>query len=167
MTDSEFNLAVRKWARKVKNEANQALSAKTKSSGELNRSVRFSQKFYRGVTERIGFDFVKHGIFVQYGAGRGYIVKNGVLQRGYRASKDQIAILLQRGFSLQDARAVKYTINNARIKRKPVDWLNKPINGNIEKLADICQAYYGDKTMEHLLNNYDHLLIGKQNGKRR
>lgn len=164
MTTSEFNLAVRKWARKVKNSANLIVEKETHSSGQLAGSIRFHQRFFKGVTERVGFEFAKHGVFVQYGAGRGYVVKNGVLMRGFRATKPQIEILLKRGYAKKDAEAMKYAMEGGRIKRKPVDWVNAPIKKNIQKLADICGEYYGDKTLEYVLQNYDHLLIGKRNG---
>lgn len=162
MTTSEFNKAVREWARKVKNSATLTVEKETHSSGKLAGSIRFHQRFFKGVTERIGFEFVKHGIFVQYGAGRGYVVKNGVLMKGFRATKPQIAILMQRGYAKKDAEDMKYSFDGGRLKRHPVDWVNGPIKDNIKKLADICQEYYGDQTLEYILQNYDHLLIGKK-----
>ena len=160
LTQSEFNKMVRAWAFKTKSQASSILVSQTRGTGNLESSIRFRQRFHKGETERIGFEFAKHGVFVQYGAGRGYVVKNGVIMKGHSASDAQIALLLQRGYALKDAKKMKYTYLDNRIKRHSVDWINKPIQDNIKELADICGEYYGDRTLQHVLQHYDRLMIG-------
>lgn len=160
MTTSEFNHKVRDWAFHVKNKMAQNVAVKTDGSGDLKTSLRFRQFFHHGETERIGFDFKKHGVFVQYGAGRGYIVRNGHIVRGHRATDAQIKLLMQRGYSFHDARAVKYEYTDTTIRRHPKDWINQPIRDNISELADICGEYHGDKALQYVLQNFDKMLIG-------
>ena len=165
MTTSEFNKKIRAWAFQVKNKMEQNVVVKTSGTGNLAGSIRFRQKFFKGETESIGFNFVKHGVFVQYGAGRGYIVKNGVIVRGHRATDAQIQLLLKRGYSMRDAKKVKYEYSDdyRTVRRQPKDWINKPIRDNISELADICGEYHGDKALQHVLQNFDTLMVGARN----
>lgn len=160
MTTSEFNRKIRAWAFSVKNKMVQNIQVKTSGSGSLSGSLRFRQRFFKGETERIGFEFRKHGVFVQYGAGRGYIVKNGIIVKGHRATDAQVSLLMQRGFSRRDAKAVKYAYRDGEIKRHPKDWINRPIREKISELADICGEYHGDKALQNVLQNFDRLMIG-------
>ena len=168
ITTSEFNKKMRAWAFAVKNKATQILTVSTHSTGELNNSIRFKQKFHKGETGRIAFEFVKHGVFLQYGAGRGYIVKNGVIVRGHRATDAQVSLLMQRGYTRKEAKSMKYESFSHRldttIKRKKVDWINGPVKENIKELADICGEYHGDRTMQYVLDHFDKLMIGGKPG---
>ena len=129
LTQSEFNKLVRAWAFKTKAQATSILVTQTHGSGNLQDSVRFRQRFHKGETERIGFEFLKHGVFVQYGAGRGYVVKNGIIMKGHRASDAQIALLLQRGYALKDAKKMNFItdeeggLNGSELNQKASDLL--------------------------------------------
>ena len=88
----------------------------------------------------VGLRFARYGAYREYGAGRGYIVKNGIIMKGHSAWSDK-----KKRQELRSLRVSEYRIR--RIKSVPLmntmplsgetpPWLDPPIVDNIESLAD-------------------------------
>ena len=91
MKASQFNRGVEDWTRRVLGESVSILQ-RTKGSGRLSRELqarhlqdREGGPAYVG----LGFRFWRYGAYREYGAGRGYIVKNGVIMKGHSAWADK------------------------------------------------------------------------------
>ena len=81
---------------------------------KISQNLSFKIREASGVTEKITFQFPRHGVFRAYGVGNGQPI-TGI------------------------------TAKKTFVKRTPNDWIDEPINKNIEKLADIAAEFYGDQ----------------------
>lgn len=134
LDDAKFRELVSEWARLVqaKARANIAQMTKGKSvSKYVYKSGRYKGKeelklrtlSYKLVTRNgdlnnIKFVYPLHGAFVTTGVGRGQPSKPG-----------------------------KQKAKKIYINRSPNDFLNDPIENNIQKLADLTAQYFGDKVL--------------------
>ena len=87
MTSEKFNRGVENWTWKVRNTSVNILQ-RTHATGRLRRELqsrwlkdREGGPAYVG----LGFRFARYGAYREYGAGRGYIVKNGIIRKGRSA----------------------------------------------------------------------------------
>ena len=114
-----------------------------------------------GEAKGIGFKFAKHGIYVHYGVGRGYVYSNGTVVRAQRIRKGDALWYqhLAKGYTRKEI-AKKYVAGSGEIRRKPVDWLDSVLKSSIGELADIVCEYHGDKAMEQILEVLDRATIG-------
>lgn len=171
-TPRQFNKEVAGWTKKVRGISVHILQ-RTNGSGRLRNELqarllkdREGGPAYVG----LGFRFWKYGVYREYGAGRGYIVKDGVIMRGrsewYDKGKRQK--LLDKGYSEYRIRRMRKPDDWERysiIYRTPLPWLDPPITQNIEELADISGEYYGDLALKKILNTFTKITIGGVNGK--
>ena len=81
-------------------------------------------------------------MFVAYGVGNGYIREGGKVVRGSHNPNRIVA--------------------SGPIRRRPVDWLDKNIENQIQGLADIAGDYYGDKAAENVLEQLNRVTIIKK-----
>ena len=81
---------------------------------KISQNLSFKIKEAAGVTEKIAFQFPRHGVFRAYGVGNGQPITGVTAKKSF-------------------------------IKRTPSDWMDEPINKNMEKLADIAAEFYGDQ----------------------
>lgn len=117
----------------------------------------------------LGFRFARYGAYREYGAGRGYIVKNGIIMKGHSAWSDK-----KKRQELRSLRVSEYRIRRMRtvdehyavIRRSPLPWLDPPIVDNIESLADLSGEYYGDQALKNVLQKFDKITIEKRYGKK-
>lgn len=165
MRTEEFNSRVAAWTLKVR-EASKAVLGRTRGSGRLRAELKDvllesydkEEKAYVG----LGFRFPRYGAFVEYGAGRGYVVKDGVVYRGFTDYIDK---------ELRGLRVSKYTLQRRKhivgmnVKRKPLPWLDPQIVGNIDDLADVAGEYYGDRALRSVLEKFNRITIRKSYGK--
>lgn len=174
MTVEQFNNAVTKWALVVKTKSRGSL-AETHGSGFLSAHIA---NFVDSLSQdspayKVKFNFERYGVFRSYGAGRGYVIVNGVPVRGYRIrsekdKKNKIFSLeaghyLKRGFSVNDVNSMKVTFkNDVRRAREPLNWIDVHINAGKEQLADLVQTFYGDNALRIFLKNFDKLKIVKK-----
>ena len=138
ITAEEFKAKARHWAQTVRKEARARAAAmskgKTKSpytyktgmhagrtEYKLKDKIGYRLRMKYGDIERVSFNFPLHGIFIEYGVGRG--------QPGEKSTK----------------KASSHPKNY--IRRKMSDWFDAPLDKNTEKLADIAAEYYGDKIL--------------------
>lgn len=135
MTDEQFLVAVQKWANTVRREAKNKATAfgkgkkknyvysesgKSRYSGKtekkLSEDISYAVKTQFGEVHHIQFKFPLHGIFRAFGVGNGQPAKGS--------------------FSKQALKTY--------IRRSPSDWLNEPIEKNIETFSDLVANHYGD-----------------------
>lgn len=171
LTVVEFNNRVSDWATKVRLSSLRILQ-KTKASGKLSEELK--SRFLRDKEGGqaflgVGFRFWKYGAYREYGAGRGYIVKDGVIMKGHSAWKNlaQREKLRRQGYSEYRIRRMR-TIEEhyAEIRRFPLPWLDPPIHRNIEELADISAEFYGDEALRAVLEDFNKMMIDKRYGKK-
>ena len=152
ITPEQFNSNVQNWTVKLKqrirNSAPVYSGKEIPKDERLQSSITSTIKKNYGVSEVIRYKFARHGVFVHYGVGRGYVrVGNSVV----------------RGNAIYDKNKKKksgFTVSGA-INRKPNDWYDTNIVQSLPELADITQEYYGDEAMNKLISNIDKFLIQK------
>lgn len=175
MTVEEFNLQVNKWSLQIALAAKATLRDKTHGTGNLaNYVTRFVDKTSNdSPAYKVKFQFDRYGVFRAYGAGRGYVILNGQIVRGYRVrSVRDIQLkrysslasrMLQKGYSRQEVNTAKiYGEGNSQILRTKLDWIDIHIDSRVERLADLCQEYYGDEAAKQILTHLDKIKIVKK-----
>lgn len=171
-TPRQFNKEVTGWTRKVQGISVHILQ-RTFASGKLRNELkaRFLKDREGGPAYiGLGFRFWKYGVYREYGAGRGYIVKDGVIMRGRSEWYDKKTRekWLRKGLSEYRIRRMRKPDDWERysvVYRTPLPWLDPPITDNIDELADISGEYYGDLALKKVLENFPKITIGKINGK--
>lgn len=135
MTDEQFKAEVRKWANNVRREAKNKAAAfgkgkkanytysetgKSRYRGtvekKLSEYMTYSVKYQFGDVHHIKFQFPLHGIFRAFGVGKGQPATGSFSKRALKTY----------------------------IRRSPSDWLNEPIEKNIETFSDLVANHYGD-----------------------
>lgn len=153
-TVDKFNDDVKKWTvstgRKIRTniKSNTRGKGKDKARGaysviatretkpeekKLAQSVSYGLRKRNGETERIRFSFERHGVFLHYGVGRGYIKNGDTVVRGVRSGKKE------------------FIVKDGSINRKPVDWFDSELDKNMASLADIAVEYHGDEALQQIL----------------
>lgn len=103
----------------------------------LSDSIKLNVKFdkqYKLETRSVGFNFARHGVYMQYGAGRGY---GGLV-----------------GSKWTDAYGSEKTTNRDSLvkmgtgSRDSVKWFNDTIKSNMPELADILAEYTLDTVID-------------------
>lgn len=171
MSPAEYNKGVENWTHKVRGISINILQ-RTHASGKLRSGLqarllndREGGPAYVG----LGFRFERYGAYREYGAGRGYIVKDGIIMKGHSAWSDK-----KKRQELRSLRVSEYRIRRMRtidehyavIRRTPLAWLDPPIVDNIESLADLSGEYYGDQALKKVLQKFDKITIEKRYGKK-
>lgn len=142
MTTEKYNELARKWGESTRKLLLANISTLTsKGKGDLLKSLRKKDQLYFGEVRKITYRFDRHGVFVQKGVGRGYIVMNGKVIRGRKKTKEEI------GRTKQTEETTIISYSSGKLQRESKDWFNETIDSNMEKLADIVHEYMGDKAM--------------------
>ncbi len=158
---TEQNIALKSWANlvtsKIKNSASRFQKGKSgmvlrakgtkyeRNEDKLVNSI--SRKIYMasGVAEGVGFKIERHGIFVQKGVGRGHIVQNGMVVRGYRTSKEAQLMAKKKNRAIAEKVATGGPVN-----RRPYNWFNPQIDRYLPELADKITAINADAVINEL-----------------
>ena len=174
MSVDEFNRLVSKWAMKIRSQARGTL-ASTKGKGKLRIGLaQFVDKL--SSTEpayKVKFDFERYGVFRAYGVGRGYVMINGAVVRGYRVRSDreirnkawntETAYMQKAGYTNREINKAKKALRKGdNIQRTPLDWIDKHIQQNVQELADLVQGFYGDHALKQMIDNFDKIKIKKK-----
>lgn len=175
MTVQQFNNAVTKWALIIKERSKKTLHSNTHASGQLALNLdKFVDKDEKTeAAYKIKFHFLRYGVYRAYGAGRGYVIVNGLPVRGYRIRSDReisnhkfglfAQEYLHKGYTIRQINtAKKVNTTDVRRNRKALDWIDKHINASIQDLADTVQEFYGDAALKAVLENMKKLKIVKQ-----
>ena len=182
MTVGEFNAKVRVWTESIKVKAFATLSQTRGNPKMSHESLSATFRGWNdpaigdadGPTNRVHFGFHRHGVYRSYGAGRGYVIVNGVPVRGYRVRSDseirqktmryEAFDMLKDGYNLRQVnRAKKTYTGDVQIKRRrtPLNWLDVHIDNTIEELADVAQEFYGDVALQQMMKNLGKIKIVK------
>lgn len=162
------------WAMRIRQMARGSL-AQTNGSGQLALHI---DKFVDKLSDhdpayKVKFNFLRYGVFRHYGAGRGYVIMNGIPVRGYRVRSvreisrkefgTEASEMLKRGYTVKDVNAAKkVNEGDMRRARTALNWIDKHIEANVDGLADLVQRFYGDDALKQMLKNFDKLKIVKK-----
>jgi hypothetical protein len=164
MTIDEFTARLKAWGMEVKSVANANLSG-THGSGGLAR-MKVSSGYKQAKDYHfVSFKFPRHGVFLEYGVGRGWIRQDGQVVRGQRTHKGDAIYnqLQQKGYSDKEIRGYAVqTGAKAGKGRKPLLWLDNAINAKAEGIADLAQEYYGDYSLDKLSDMIGRMAIVKK-----
>ncbi|HRZ99000.1 MAG TPA: hypothetical protein P5084_15700 [Paludibacter sp.] len=143
ITPEQFNTKVRGWTISVR----QRMAANAPKSTGADSRYRTAPKLAASLTHiinkiddistRIKYQFQRHGVFIHYGVGRGYIRQGGVVVRSSRS-------------------------RTSGINRRPDDWFDVEIRNNMEELAEIAQEFYGDWALEDMLSKIEKFTIQRK-----
>ena len=158
MTVEEFNQAATKWALKIRAQSRSSLS-RTRASGRL--AILLEQFVDKESSDKpaykIKFNFLRYGVFRAYGAGRGYVIVNGVPVRGYRVRSDsdikkklfggEAKEMLENGYRTREINVAKKVDKDQRrvmigltgtFKQISTIWQMPYRNFMVTKLFEIC-----------------------------
>ncbi|MDR2691685.1 MAG: hypothetical protein LBB73_05220 [Dysgonamonadaceae bacterium] len=165
MNYDRFNTSVRGWAMatrrgmvtnardKVKHEKK---DSKKRKAPKLAKSISVGFRKSYGAISRINFLFARHGEFIHYGVGRGYIRTGNTIKRGRRYAGDEIGLLLHRGYTRREIDKMRHRCEDEKTAgRIPVDWFDVEIRRGMQWLADYTGDFYGDKAMNAILEKMD------------
>ncbi len=168
LTDKdEFNRQVAAWADMVRSKSVEHLAIHTHGEGDLQKSFRTDLgNTARYAVNRIAFGFKRHGVFLHYGVGRGYVRQNGRVVRGQKVVQRNYTHLIAKdkwkaGYRMSEIRKMKITFSESGIRRKPLDWFDREIEQNIDRLADMAGEYYGDRALGAIRENKRNIQIDK------
>lgn len=174
MTVEEFNQTVTKWALKVRSKSRGSLS-QTHASGKL--AINIAQFVDKEASDKpaykVKFNFLRYGVYRAYGAGRGYVIMNGVPVRGYRVRSDreikkrifgsEANEMLENGYRTREINVAKKVYKDkGNVRRTPFDWIDRHIRAGVDELADAVQEFYGDEALRQILKNFNKLQIKKK-----
>lgn len=173
ITEQEFDKYLRNWAARVQISAVFNLLRKTHSTGALASNVRdFVDRMRNGIGRHIAFRFPQYGVFRAYGAGRGWVIVNGVPVRGYRVlSAREIRehklnttahAMLKKGWRMADIRKAKVADVSVSNPRRPLDWIDGEVKKRQNELADEAVAFFGDKALASILRELEKAKIVKK-----
>jgi hypothetical protein len=132
----EFNGNVRSWASAVLNELKSEIRYNGIDGNQLIGSLKYRVWNKSGEIVRIGFQFLRAGVFVHYGAGRG---QGGFKGSRWRTREGDIK-------STDWESLTKMGSGN----RRPKPWFDPVIRRNIPELEKIVKAYASDATVDAL-----------------
>ena len=147
MTDEEFRKKLEEWSQKIHHGAVQIITSETKAfSGGL-----------RGITEdtvvrnegdqtrsyaRVRFRFPRHGAYVHYGVGRGWIREGGTVVRGWRPPVKQITPTPK--------------------GRQAVDFLDRNIKANSQEFIDLAMTWTEDRALNAIRKELRKMTFSKK-----
>ena len=144
ITTQEFNEKVRGWTISVRSRMARNSPKYTgvewkkrvdpKLAASLSHRIR---KDSENISSRIKFQFARHGVFVHYGVGRGYVRESGMVVRSSRS-------------------------RTTGVNRRPNDWFDVEIRNNMEDLAEIAQEFYGDWALDDMLSKIEKFTIQRK-----
>lgn len=163
ITVAEYDAKLRQWTAGVHARSLETLRSGTHGTGNLAESLaHFVDHMREEPGRHIAFRFEQYGVFRQYGAGRGWVIVNGVPVPGYRvvSLKDRYNFSAW-GEKAQDMLKLGYSrssIKNAKMRRHtkvnhprtPLDWLDGNIRKGENEIADIAVQFYGDRILDTL-----------------
>lgn len=157
------NAEVKRWSsmvtRKLKTSASRfqkgksgmVMRHKPSQHQEAKLKDNLNAKIYKnyGMAEGVGIKIERHGVFVQKGVGRGYIMQGGQVMRGYTTGK------MVKMYAKNKNRALmEKVVTQGGMNRKPVDWFNAILNQYVPELADKIAQINADAVI-----NKDNILI--------
>ncbi|MDD4698046.1 MAG: hypothetical protein PHR52_10990 [Fermentimonas sp.] len=127
---NKFNQDVEEWSEKSKQELRRSIKSLVKRDVSLSDSLKaniYYDNKYAKEANRVGFSFVREGVYIHRGAGRG---QGGVIGGRWI---DRHGTMKSRS---ADSAGLQGTGN-----RKPILWFDPVIEGRLPQLADIVADY--------------------------
>jgi hypothetical protein len=149
----EYNKRVIGWGEKTGRKIRDSIRMLTsKGKGDLLRSLRLKTGKWYGEVDKLAYHFERHGVFLHKGLGRGYAMVGGKVMRVSGSAKDARfwgnAEYRKAGIKVSVSRDYKpKLLTSQSIKRKPIEWYNRPIERNIPQLADMIAEMNADKAV--------------------
>jgi len=114
---------VKRWSAKTRNILRGSVSAAgiRNHSGDLQKYIRYSISRDFGIPWKIGFQFPRHGVFVEKGVGRGHPI--GRVAQATAAAKG---------------------------RRNPKPWFNPVMEVTVPELANDLNLNIADEAMKHV-----------------
>jgi hypothetical protein len=143
ISQEEYNKRVTAWGSALGNKIRTSIRSLTsKGKGDLLKSLRLKTAKWYGEVDLLSYHFVRHGVFVHKGVGRGYVMIGGnvVHVKGYISKKSIMDYAKRRGRTYA-------TPFDASLKRKPDEWFNPVVKDNIEDLADLIAEMDADRAV--------------------
>jgi hypothetical protein len=141
--NKEFKAWTNKVQRKLKASASrfqhgkEGMVMRGKRVGNPHQEAKLADslghKFYMsyGMAEGVGFKLERHGVFVHKGVGRGYVMNDGVVIRGYKTGKEEKLYAKAKNRDIG-----KNIPTGGTMKRRPVEWFNPILDATLPELAD-------------------------------
>lgn len=123
------------WANDVRDQLRTSALSMIRTNRNFVKNINSKIRTKENVAQ-VGFSFLRHGIFLHYGAGRGYGGRHG--SKWYDSDGN---VKTTRRSSLNKM---------GKGKRQPINWFNPVIDRNIGRLADIVSENYVDKKINSL-----------------
>jgi hypothetical protein len=142
ISQEEYNRRVTAWGSALGNKIRASIRAlTTKGKGDLVKSLRLKATKWYGEVDLLSYHFVRHGVFVHKGVGRGYMMRGGSVVRGYKPGRDL------KIFKNKNAFPRSKILKSNTFNRQPLEWFNPVVQENIEGLADLIAELDADKVV--------------------
>jgi hypothetical protein len=165
ITEGEFNRAVAEWTVQTRNKMrrNAPIGLDSRIDSEKLVFTKASVIKYHDVAGRVKFSIERHGVFVHYGVGRGYVREGNRVIRGRTLERNERYAAYREGHSREEVQKMKHAYTSGGPpKRTAVDWFDIEIKEGFGSLADITQEFYGDRALAGMLLQVDTALIEKK-----
>ena len=144
ITTQEFNEKVRGWTISVRSRMARNAPRSTGTDSEFRKDPKLAasltyriRKDSEDISSRIKYQFPRHGVFIHYGVGRGYMREGGAVVKVSRS-------------------------RTQGINRRPNDWFDVEIRNNMEQLGIIAQEFYGDWALDDMLSKIEKFTIQRK-----
>jgi len=154
----DYNQKITEWGEKTGRDIRSSIRMLTsKGKGDLLKSLRLKTAKRYGEIDKISYHFLRHGIFLHKGLGRGYAMVGGKVTRVSGSAKDTRIWggieYRKAGIKLSVSRNYKpKVLTSSSINRKPKEWFNPVIIRDIDKLADIIAEMNADRIVNNVMN---------------
>lgn len=151
----EFNRNIENWSVSTRNAMIRRAPIGWRSARDEDKLIgtqSFVNMNREGEASNVKFLIPRHGVFVHYGVGRGWIRQGSSIIRG--------SLTASARRSKQRNRRVILLPGGGQ-GRRPIDWFDIEIKRGIRQLADYAQEYYGDKAMQSIIDKRSRYLIEK------
>jgi hypothetical protein len=126
---NKYNAEARQWGEKLRMAlASNIARLSSKGKGELVKGLRANYRTSYGDIESISYKFPRHGVFFAKGAGRGYKVTAGKIQRVPSGNSK--------------------VLTSTSVNRQAKDWFNNAIDVEIGSLINIVATYRADQAVD-------------------
>jgi hypothetical protein len=160
-----FNTSVRAWAREIKNGMvrrakndlqHQSKDWKKRTAPKLADSIAVGFRKSYGTISTVRWSFSRHGIFVHYGVGNGWIRSGNGVRRGRKYTREETEQFRKRGYTAREVRKMRYVYHEKEATgRKAVDWFDVEIRNGMKWLTEYVGDFYGDVAMNAMLEQLE------------
>jgi hypothetical protein len=140
----EYNQKVTDWGSKLAVKIRDSIRSLTsKGKGDLLKSLRLKTGKWYGEVDKLSYHFVRHGVFVHKGVGRGYAMVGGNVVR----VSGSLQTKFWKEYAKKKNREYNPRLVGGDMKRKPEQWFNPIVAQNIQELADMVGEMHADRVV--------------------